>query len=170
MKVAVSASGPTLDSEVDPRLGRCSWLLIVDTESMMFDALENPAMSAPGGAGIQVAEAIAQKQVEAVITGNCGPNAFEALSAAGIHVYAGASGSAREAVESFLRGELAALGAPSVELYSGSAGGMLRSPGRGLGGGMGRGLGGGMGRGLGRGLGRGQSRRGDTYGGRRWRG
>jgi predicted Fe-Mo cluster-binding NifX family protein len=154
MKVAVSASGPTLDSEVNPRLGRCPWLLIVDTESMTFDVLENPAVAAPGGAGIQVAEAVAQKQVDAVITGNCGPNAYEALSAAGIQVFAGASGSVREAVESFVNGELTALIAPSAELYSGSAGGMRRSSGRGLG----------------RGIGRGQSRRGNTYGGRRWRG
>jgi predicted Fe-Mo cluster-binding NifX family protein len=138
MKVAVSASGPTLDSEVNPRLGRCPWLLIVDTESLTFDALENPAIASPGGAGIQVAEAIAQKQVGAVITGNCGPNAYEALSAAGIHVYAGASGTVREAIESFGRGELAVLIAPSVDVTPGMVGTMPGSPGPGLGRGMGR--------------------------------
>lgn len=141
MRVAISANGPTLDSEVNPRFGRCPWLLIVDTESADFEALENPAVSAPGGAGIQVAEAIAQKQVEAVITGNCGPNAYEALSAAGIHVYAGASGSVREAVESFVRGDLAALIAPSVDVTPGMTGTMPRSAGRGLGRGLGRGEG-----------------------------
>lgn len=141
MRVAVSANGPTLESEVNPRFGRCPWLLIVDTESMAFEALENPAVTSPGGAGIQVGEAIAQKQVEAVITGNCGPNAYEVLSAAGIHVYAGASGSVREAVESFVRGELAALIAPSLDIAPGMASAMPRTAGRGLGRGLGRGQG-----------------------------
>jgi predicted Fe-Mo cluster-binding NifX family protein len=145
MRVAVSASGPSLDSEVDPRFGRCPLLLIVDTESMAFEALENPAVTAPGGAGIQAAQTVAQSQAEAVITGNCGPNAYETLSAAGIHVYAGAGGSVRDAIESLERGELAELGAPSAQLHSGMAAGMGPGMGRGMGRGMGqgRGLGGG---------------------------
>jgi len=41
MKIAVSATGLTLDAEVDPRFGRCQYFVIVDPETMEFEALEN---------------------------------------------------------------------------------------------------------------------------------
>jgi predicted Fe-Mo cluster-binding NifX family protein len=133
MKIAVSATAPHLDAALDPRLGRCQYFLIIDTESMEFEAIENPAIMAPGGAGIQAAQLIAEKGAEAVITGNCGPNAFQVLSSAGIPVLVGASGSVREAIESYKRGELQ----PTPQASTG--------PGVGMRGGMGGGMGGGRG-------------------------
>jgi predicted Fe-Mo cluster-binding NifX family protein len=138
MKVAVSAAGRNLDSQIDPRFGRCQYLLIVDSESMRFEALENPAVMAPGGAGIQAAELVGKMGAKAVITGDCGPNAYQVLSAAGIDVFLGASGSAREAVERYRRGELRTAPGPSAQPHAGMRPGM----GRGMGGGMGRGRGG----------------------------
>jgi predicted Fe-Mo cluster-binding NifX family protein len=172
MKVAVSAAGPNLDSPVDPRFGRCQFLLIVDIDSLDFEAVENPAVMAPGGAGIQAAELMANRGVEAVITGNCGPNAYQVLSAAGIEVFVGASGSVRQAMESYRRGELRAALGPTAEPYSGLVSGMGRGMGRGMGGGrgggMGRGMGGGRGGGMGggRGGGMGGGRGGGMGGGR----
>jgi predicted Fe-Mo cluster-binding NifX family protein len=166
MKVAVSASGPTLDSEVDPRFGRCPFLLVVETEGMVSELLENPALRAPGGAGIQAAQAVAERGVKAVITGNCGPNAYEALSAAGIEVAVGASGSVRQAVEAYRQGRLRPAGGPSASpgyvaaggrrLPVGGLGGFNRLGGRGAGrGGLGGGRGGQRGGGAGGGGGRG---------------
>jgi len=134
MKVAISAAGRNLDSQIDPRFGRCQYLLIVDSESMRFEVLENPAVMAPGGAGIQAAELVGKMGARAVITGGCGPNAYQVLSAAGIDVFLGASGSAREAVERYRRGELRTAPGPSAGPHAGM--------GRGMGGGMGRGRGG----------------------------
>jgi len=164
MKVAVSAAGPNLDSPIDPRFGRCQYLLIVDSESLDFEAVENPAMTAPGGAGIQAAQLVGQMGAGAVITGDCGPNAYQVLSAAGIGIFVGASGSVRQAIEAYKRGELRATPGPSAEAYSGMGPGM----GPGMGGGMGRGMGGGMGRGMGggRGGGMGGGRGGGMGGGR----
>jgi predicted Fe-Mo cluster-binding NifX family protein len=153
MKVAVSSTGPSLDSQVDPRFGRCQYLLIVDVESMAFEALENLALTSPGGAGIQAAELVAGNGAGAVITGNCGPNAYQVLSAAGIPVFIGASGSVRQAIDAYRRGDLRATPEPSVGPYSGIGPGVGRGMGGGMGGGMGRGMGGGMGRGMGRGMG-----------------
>ena len=136
MKIAVSATAPHLDAVLDPRLGRCQYFLIVDTESMEFEAIENPAIMAPGGAGIQAAQLIVEKSVEAVVTGNCGPNAFQVLSSAGIPVLVGASGSIREAIESYKRGELQ----PTPQASTGPGAGMRGGMGRG--GGMGGGRGG----------------------------
>ncbi len=76
MKVAASASGPDLESAIDPRFGRCQYLTIVDTDSMEFESMPNQAASAAGGAGMQAAQLVVQKGAKAVLTGRCGPNAY----------------------------------------------------------------------------------------------
>jgi len=137
MKVGISATAPHLDADLDPRFGRCQYLLIVDTESMEFEAVENPAMSAPGGAGIQAAQAVAETGAEAVITGDCGPNAFQVLSSAGIPVFVGASGRVRDVVEAYKEGKLSPIAAASTGPGVGMRGGTRRglgSRGRGRGG------------------------------------
>jgi len=78
MKIAISATGTTLDAEVDPRFGRCQGFIIADTETDEYEAIDNASAMAAGGAGISTAQMIAGKGVEAVLTGNCGPNAYQA--------------------------------------------------------------------------------------------
>jgi len=104
MKIAVSASSPELDGSVDPRFGRCSYFLIVDPETMEFEAVENPYVSASGGAGIQAAQLVAGKNVQAVLTGSCGPNAFQTLKTAGVKVIVGVTGNIKEAARSYMSG------------------------------------------------------------------
>jgi predicted Fe-Mo cluster-binding NifX family protein len=94
---------------------------------MQFEAVPNIASNATGGAGIQAAQTIASKGAKVLITGNVGPNAFQALSAAGIRIVTGAFGTVREAVEKYKRGELMETGAPTV----GGHFGMGRGRGRG---------------------------------------
>ena len=114
MKVCISASANSLDAPVDPRFGRCPYFIIVDLETMQFEAIPNPASNAVGGAGIQAAQIVASKGAKVVITGNVGPNAFQALSAAGIKIITGAYGTVREVVEKYRRGELKETNAPTV--------------------------------------------------------
>jgi predicted Fe-Mo cluster-binding NifX family protein len=114
MKICVSAVANSLDAQLDPRFGRCPYFVIVDSENMQFEAISNMASGAMGGAGIQAAQIIANKGVKVVITGNVGPNAFQALSAAGIKIVTGAFGTVREAVEKYNKGELGETGAPTV--------------------------------------------------------
>ena len=130
MKIAVSAVGKTLDSQVDLRFGRCSYFLIVDSENMNFEVMTNEAAGAMGGAGIQAAQAIANKGVKAVITGNVGPNAFQTLSAAGMEIIIDASGKARDAIKRYKRGELRKTEAPSVRSHFGMGQGSGRGQGR----------------------------------------
>jgi predicted Fe-Mo cluster-binding NifX family protein len=157
MKIAVSAAGNTLEAPVDPRFGRCANFLIVDTDDMTFEAFGNDAGALGGGAGIQAAQFVASKGVSGVVTGNVGPNAMRTLSAAGVKVYAGATGTVADAVKAFNEGRLSGTNGATVEDHYGMQGG---GTGRGMGGGMGRGMGGGMGRGMGGGMGggRGQGR------------
>lgn len=131
MKIAVSAMGTTLDAEIDPRFGRCQYFIIVDPETMQFQALENSGVMAGGGAGISTAQTIAGKGIEAVLTGNCGPNAYQVLSAAGIKVVTGVSGKVQDAIQDYRAGKLKASSQPNVAGHFGMGGGMGR--GRGMG-------------------------------------
>jgi len=115
MIVAVTGAGPGLDAEVDPRFGRCANFVFVDTETMESETIENANVTAGGGAGIQSAQLVADKCAVAVLTGNCGPNAFRTLRAAGIEVVVGVSGGVREAVEKYKAGGFSATAAPNVE-------------------------------------------------------
>ncbi|HHY47276.1 MAG TPA: dinitrogenase iron-molybdenum cofactor biosynthesis protein [Firmicutes bacterium] len=119
MKVAITAQGPDFDSPLDPRFGRCRYFIIGDPEGGHFESLVNQAATASGGAGPESAQFLADKHVEAVITGNVGPNAMRALRMAGIKVYAAGSGTVREALESYKKGELVALSIATVSSHSG---------------------------------------------------
>ncbi len=146
MRVAVSSTGEGLDAQIDPRFGRCPYFVIVDTETMGFEAIPNTSQGAPSGAGIQAAQALANRGVQTVLTGNVGPNAFQALSVAGINVITGVFGTVRETVERFKSGQLQGAVAPTAPMGFGM-GGFGRGMGRGGGRGMGRGWGMGMGTG-----------------------
>jgi predicted Fe-Mo cluster-binding NifX family protein/ferredoxin len=176
MKIAVTSTGPTLDDDVEARFGRCQYFLIVDIETMQTEAIENPNIALGGGAGIQSAQLMSEKGVTAVLTGNCGPNAFNVFGQAGVQVIVGVTGPVRKAVEQFKANGFSSTSGPNVASHFGvnttptvpqaanqpkgnpmfqGAGGL----GFGMGGGRGMGRGGGMGRGIGkgRGMGRGMS-------------
>jgi len=157
MKIAVSSVGPDLNALVDARFGRCQYFIIVDPETMEFEAIPNPSITAMHGAGIQTAQIITNKGATVVLTGNCGPNAFQTLSAAGIQVIVGVSGTVKDAIEKYKKGELQPSSQASVPPHFGTGGmsptpgmtpGMGTFPGMGGGRGMGRGGGAGAGRGM----------------------
>ncbi|OQX64133.1 MAG: dinitrogenase iron-molybdenum cofactor biosynthesis protein [Desulfococcus sp. 4484_241] len=150
MKVAVSSTGTDLDAQVDPRFGRCAFFMIVNTDDMSFEAIPNGGGSLSGGAGVQAASIVSSAGASAVLTGNCGPKALQGLTAAGIKVYTGLSGTVKDAVEQYKKGALKETTDATVAEKAGLGGG-----GRGMGGGGGRGMGGGGGRGMGGGRGRG---------------
>jgi predicted Fe-Mo cluster-binding NifX family protein len=128
MKMCVTAVSDNLDAQVDQRFGRCQYFLFVDSETMKTEAISNESSYAAHGAGIQAAQTVANSGVKVVITGNVGPNAFRVLSAAGIKIVTGASGSIiRDAIEKYKKGQLQEVSGPT----SGGHLGMGRSQGRG---------------------------------------
>jgi len=165
MKIAVSAMGTDLDAQVDPRFGRCQYFVIVDSDSLEFEAIENPNTNAMGGAGIQSGQLMADRGVQAILTGNVGPNAFQALSAAGIQIVAGVTGTVKEAIQRFNSGQLQPVTGATVPNHFGMGGGG-GFPGAGMGPGMGMGRG--MGRGMRRGMGGGMDRWGAMGPGMQW--
>lgn len=114
MPVVVSSQGDDLDAPVSPVFGRCPVYLFVDTETMEWEAVANPAMNQSGGAGVQAAQFVVNRGAQAVLTGNLGPNAFEVLQAAGIPGYLISEGTIRQAVEAFREGCLPHLSGASV--------------------------------------------------------
>ncbi|RJS76747.1 dinitrogenase iron-molybdenum cofactor biosynthesis protein [Candidatus Bathyarchaeota archaeon] len=130
MKICVSASTNSLEAPVDPRFGRCPYFMIVDSETLQFEAVPNMASGAMSGAGIQAAQTIASRGVKVLITGNVGPNAFQALSAAGIKIVTGVSGTVRDVIERYKRGELKETGAPTVGGHFGMGAGRGRGQGQ----------------------------------------
>jgi predicted Fe-Mo cluster-binding NifX family protein len=120
VKIAISATQPSLEADVDPRFGRCACFLLVESESgQLLQAEKNAFAAASGGAGTQAAQQIAEWGAEAVLTGNIGPNAFQILNAAGIPTYPGVSGSVKDAIASLLAGELKPVGSPTTRAHHG---------------------------------------------------
>lgn len=102
MKIAVTAKGPGITDQVDPRFGRAAYILIVDTETMECEAVNNSDnVNAFKGAGIQAATTVAEKGAKVLLTGYCGPNAFKTVSAAGIKVVNDTAGTVQEAIDAF---------------------------------------------------------------------
>ncbi|MBN1534074.1 MAG: NifB/NifX family molybdenum-iron cluster-binding protein [Spirochaetes bacterium] len=123
MKLCVTSTGPSLESMMDPRFGRCIYFIIVEPDSMQFEAVENDASGAAGGAGVQSAKAVADSGAGVVITGNVGPKAYQALSAAGIAIVTGAEGvSVKEAVQNYLSGKYRPVAGATVQAHSGLGG------------------------------------------------
>lgn len=135
MKVAVSANGRKLDSPIDPRFGRCAYFIIVDTDDMSYDVFDNDNIALGGGAGIQSAQFVASKGAKVIITGNVGPNAVRTISAAGVELITGQTGTVRMVVEDYKEGKLNSMNKPNVAGHFGMSGG-----GMGRGRGMGRGI------------------------------
>ena len=138
MKIAVSATGPSLDAEVDPRFGRCAYFLFVETTDWSFEAVANANVALGGGAGVQSGQLVAEKGVEYLLTGNCGPNAYRTLEAAGIKVVTGCSGTVHQAVEGLQSGAWTAIQQPNVDSHFGMGQGRGMGRGRGIGMGQGR--------------------------------
>ncbi len=105
MKIAVTSQGESIDSAIDERFGRCNFFVIIDPNNMEHEILPNEAIASSGGAGIRAVQALVNKNVEALITGNIGPNAFDVLRQAGVKVFR-SSGNVRDTVEKFKEGKL----------------------------------------------------------------
>lgn len=137
MQIVISSNGAHMDAQASPVFGRCPYFVFVDTETMGFEAVENPALASAGGAGIQAAQFVIEKGAQAIVSGNVGPNAFQVFQSAGVPVHLFGGGTVREAVEAFKAGRLPATGGATAPEHAGMGRGMM-GRGMGRGAGMGR--------------------------------
>jgi len=118
MIIAVTTSGEGLTASLDPRLGRAPQFLVFNTQDDSISMVENAKdLGTAQGAGLQSAQNLARTGAEAVITGNCGPKAHKALSAAGIKIYRSDAATAGQALELWKAGKLELLAAANVEAH-----------------------------------------------------
>ena len=108
MKIAISSTGKSLESEVDAKFGRCPYFLIVeieDKEIKNLNSIENTAKAQMGGTGISASEIVANEKPDAIVTVNIGPRAFSAFKQLGIKIYHG-QGKIKNVVQQFIEGKL----------------------------------------------------------------
>ena len=115
MKIAVPSEGKTVESPVSQSFGRTYYFVVVDTDTMEFEVIDNIAACSQGGAGIMAAQAVADSGASAVITFHCGQNAADVLKAADIKILKAVQGTVAEMVQRYRAGELAVL----TEIHSG---------------------------------------------------
>ncbi len=130
MKIAVSTNNGGLKDTVCPTFGRCPTFTLVEVEEqkkeiLASEVIQNPGSTAAGGAGIVAAQEVVKREVNAVITGNCGPNAIMVFQQAKIKIYL-ISGTVEEAVKRFLKGDAPPLTTPSVPGHFGMGAGFRK--------------------------------------------
>lgn len=116
MKLAISTSGNDMDSQMDMRFGRAEKFMIYETTSGEYRIVDNDQnLNAVQGAGIQAAGKVIDEGVASVITGHCGPKAFQMLKESDIRVYTSGKISVKAAIERFRTGCLKTIKTADVE-------------------------------------------------------
>ena len=85
MLIAVAADGRELNTPVSEKFSICGYLLFVETDSMLFEAVKNNGDSTDE----KLAEMIVNRNCEAVIMGEIPPRAFAMLANEGVTRYSG---------------------------------------------------------------------------------
>ena len=106
MKLAFTLKTRADNSSLERRFGRCPYFLIVDTDSGKRGIMENPALQSQHGAGTQAAQFLVEEGVEAVISGDFGPNAYSVLDAAGVRMYSATEKPVENLLSDFQDGNL----------------------------------------------------------------
>ena len=116
--VAISANGKNIDSGVEPRFGRARFFILVDPITLDWEPFDNLCnLSSLQGVGILTAKNLTRTPVQTVLTGHCGPKAFEELRAAGVKVFLNAQGTVRQALTKWQFGELEEATGPNVKVF-----------------------------------------------------
>lgn len=106
MKIAISATGKTVENLLDMRFGRCEYFQIHDIENGEVKVLENEGQNASGGAGIAASNQLIEEKIDVIITGNLGPNAFEIIEKEGVKAYKCSNIAISSVLEKYKNGEL----------------------------------------------------------------
>lgn len=88
MKVAITSTGNSLESAIDPRFGRCAYFVIYDLETGSTEFLPNPNKNASNGAGPASVKVVADKGVQKIISGEFGMKIKSVLDSLSIQMIA----------------------------------------------------------------------------------
>lgn len=120
MKMVITSRGENLESDMDPRFGRCGYFIITDSEDIQnFKVVSNDAAQSSGGAGVKAAQMVINEGVEVVISGNFGPKAFDSLTAGDVKLYTAEATTVKDAIEVFNSGKAKLLNSASAAAHAG---------------------------------------------------
>ncbi|MFB6088580.1 MAG: NifB/NifX family molybdenum-iron cluster-binding protein, partial [Candidatus Aenigmatarchaeota archaeon] len=125
MKIAITSTGDSLEDAVSNMFGRCPYFIVVeveDTEIKDIQSLQNQSKNQRGGAGMSAAQKVGEEEVDALITGSIGPNAFDVLQRLGIDVYSAESSTVKENIELLEEGKLEMVSSPTGRAGRGKGG------------------------------------------------
>ncbi|MBW2567863.1 MAG: NifB/NifX family molybdenum-iron cluster-binding protein [Deltaproteobacteria bacterium] len=106
MRIAVSADSPNLNAKVGFRFGASKYFIIIDLDTMDFEAIANPGASTYQGSGVHAVVLLISKKINTVLTGYCSPVAIGHLTVNGIQVLSGVKGTVEEVVQMHKKSKL----------------------------------------------------------------
>jgi len=106
VRIGIPSDTPDLEARVGHRLGTSQYLLVVDVGALSFEAVPNPAASGRGSGGMEAVVLAISKKVDTILTGYCSPIAKNHLTANGIDVLTGVTGTVSEVVRQYKMGAL----------------------------------------------------------------
>jgi predicted Fe-Mo cluster-binding NifX family protein len=104
MIIAVTSTGGSMDALISEQFGRCQYFLIVDSETMKFEAVSNLGEQMQSGAGPKAAELIINKGAKVLLTGSVGDKAEEVLNRGGVKIINGFKGTekVKDAINNYI--------------------------------------------------------------------
>ena len=109
MRIVIPVDDQSMESSVCISFGRTPYFLIYDTDTKASVFLDNSAAASQGGAGIKVAQTVADSQVDALITLRCGENAAKVIHAANVKIYKTINNSIKDNIAAFEEEKLSLL-------------------------------------------------------------
>ncbi|MFN2396695.1 MAG: NifB/NifX family molybdenum-iron cluster-binding protein, partial [Bacteroidales bacterium] len=137
-KYLIASTGDTLDSKVSGRFGHSNFFLVVDPQTMNFEAFSGIPANEPA----QNINQFIQGGIKKVIVGNIGPSTFFEITSSGFKIYLCRNMWVKEAIKKVENGEIEPLNEPTLSdsIYSGRKSGRSgQGSGRRMGGGKGSG-------------------------------
>lgn len=115
-RIAFSTLGRDFAAPIDPRFGRAARFLIYDLGHNSIQLIDNQqGRNDVQGAGIPAAEIVVQAGADTLVTGHCGPKAFNVLNAAGVAIYSCDPMTVEDALNGLLSGSLTAASSSDIE-------------------------------------------------------
>lgn len=118
MLIAVMSEGLEPSSLVAEKFARAPFIIYYNVETASFESIRNPYSSLFGGAGIQTAQLIIERNTNAVIVIDIGLNPFRLLRSANVKVYSSSKTKILEAIEECIEGQLPIVKQESLKCFN----------------------------------------------------
>jgi len=132
-RIIVASDSDDLDGTVFYRFSSSPYFILYDTNRNEMTIIKNPYAGTPQGGnpaqvrgmGIILAQMMIRQDIDAVIVGGIGPQAFDAFYLAKVKVYGAVTGSVRDAIMNYQLGESNELTEANLGGYGYSSGAMI---------------------------------------------